>query len=85
VRIIKVRPKEVHVFHAATKRSNIAYSVFEHDPDVDETDAVCRLVRDKLDQYLAPSKLIVYGGTIKRAKSLSQASDCHKYYHEVGD
>jgi RecQ family ATP-dependent DNA helicase len=85
MRIMKIQPEDVHVFRAPTTRPNIAYSVFEHDPDVDETEAVCQLVREKLEQYPGPSKIIVYGGTIKRTKELSRALGCHEYYREVGN
>jgi superfamily II DNA helicase RecQ len=81
---MKVRP-EVHVFRAPTTRANIPYSVFEHDPNVDETEAVCRLVQEKLERYSAPAKIIVYGGSIERTKELSRALGCHEYYREVGD
>jgi RecQ family ATP-dependent DNA helicase len=85
MRVMKINPREVHVFRAPTTRANIAYSVFEHDPDEDETDAVCRLIQGKLAQYPAPAKIIVYGGTIERTTELSRALDCHEYYREVGD
>jgi ATP-dependent DNA helicase RecQ len=73
------------VFRAPTTRANIAYSVFEHNPDEDEADTVCRLIQGKLAQYPAPAKIIVYGGTIERTTELSRALDCHEYYREVGD
>ena len=46
---------------------------------------MCRLVKEKLEQYAALAKVIVYGGTIKRTKELSQALGCHEYYREVRD
>jgi hypothetical protein len=48
IRVIKINPCEVHVFQAPTTCANIAYSVFEHDPDKDKTDAVCWLIQGKL-------------------------------------
>lgn len=84
MRIMRIDPREVCVFRGPTTRANIAYSVWEYE-DEDETDAVCRLVQEKLEQYGAPSKIIVYGGTIARTKELSDALDCHEYYREVGD
>jgi hypothetical protein len=82
---MKINPCEVHVFQALMTRANIAYSVFEHNPDENKADAVCRLIQGKLAQYLAPAKIIVYGGTIKRTTELSRALDCYEYYREVGD
>jgi superfamily II DNA helicase RecQ len=82
---MKINPCEVHVFQAPTTCANIAYSIFEHDPDEDKADAVCRLIQGKLAQYLAPAKIIVYGGTIERTTELSRALDCHEYYRKVGD
>jgi RecQ family ATP-dependent DNA helicase len=85
MRIMKIRPDDARVFRAPTTRGNIAYSVHEYDPHVDETEAVCRLVQAKLEQHAAPAKVIVYGGTIANTQALSQALGCHEYYHEVGD
>jgi superfamily II DNA/RNA helicase len=85
IRIIKINPCKVHMFRAPTTRMNIAYSVFEHDPDENKADTACRLIQGKLAQYPAPAKIIVYGGTIERTTELSQALDCHKYYREVSD
>jgi hypothetical protein len=48
IRVIKINPREVHMFWALTTYANIAYSVFEHDPDKDKADAVCRLIQGKL-------------------------------------
>jgi hypothetical protein len=64
---------------------NIAYFVFEHNLDKDKADTVCWLIQGKLAQYLAPTKIIVYGRTIKQTTELSQALDCYKYYCEVSD
>ncbi|OBT79273.1 hypothetical protein VF21_01965 [Pseudogymnoascus sp. 05NY08] len=43
------------------------------------------LVGEKLEQYAAPAKIIVYGGSIKQTQELSKALGCHQYYCEVGD
>ena len=85
MRIMKIDPREVYIFRAPTTRPNITYSVWEYEKKEDETEAVCRLVQEKLEQYTAPSKIIVYGGTIAKTKELSNALDCHEYYREVGD
>jgi hypothetical protein len=59
------------VFQAPTTRANIAYSVFEHNPDKDKANTVCWLIQGKLAQYLAPAKIIVYSGTIEQTTELS--------------
>ncbi|KFZ01489.1 hypothetical protein V500_00755 [Pseudogymnoascus sp. VKM F-4518 (FW-2643)] len=81
---MKIRPDEVQTFRGPTTRPNIAYSVHEY-AESDDTDAIYQLVGQKLEQYTAPAKIIVYGGTIKRTQELSQALGCHQYYREVGD
>ncbi|KFZ24201.1 hypothetical protein V502_01319, partial [Pseudogymnoascus sp. VKM F-4520 (FW-2644)] len=85
MRIMKIKPEEVQTFRGSTTRPNIAYSVYEYAEESDETDAICQLVGQKLEQYTAPAKIIVYGGTIERTQELSRALGCHQYYREVGD
>ncbi|KAH6661842.1 P-loop containing nucleoside triphosphate hydrolase protein [Halenospora varia] len=52
---------------------------------MDKTNAIYRLVYKKLEQYPAPSKIIIYSRTIKQTKELSWALGCYKYYYRVGD
>ena len=85
MRTMKVQPEDVHIFQAPITRPNIAYSVFEYNASVDETDAICRLVEEKLEQYVVLAKIIVYSRTIERTKELSQVLGCHEYYREVRD
>ena len=85
MRIMKIKPEEVQTFRGPTTRRNIAYSVHEYAEESDETDAICQLVGEKLEQYAAPAKIIVYGGTIERTQELSKALGCYQYYREVGD
>jgi superfamily II DNA helicase RecQ len=82
--IMKVQSEDVHIFRGCTSRPNIEYSVFEHDRDVEETEAVCQLVAEKLRQYPAPAKIIVYGSSIDTIEELGRGLNCHKYYHDVG-
>ncbi|OBT70931.1 hypothetical protein VF21_10100 [Pseudogymnoascus sp. 05NY08] len=85
MRIMKIKPEEVQTFWGPTTRPNIAYSVHEYANKSDETEAICQLVGEKLEQYAAPAKIIVYGGSIERTQGLSKALGCHQYYCEVGD
>jgi superfamily II DNA helicase RecQ len=82
--IMKVRAEDVHIFRAPTSRPNIEYSVFEYDGE-EEGEAVCTLVQEKLHEYPAPAKIIVYSSDIERVQQLSQALDCHAYYRDVGN
>ena len=66
MQIMKIKPDEVQTFRGPTTRRNIAYSVHEYAEESDETDAICQLVGKKLEQYTAPAKIIVYGGTIEQ-------------------
>jgi hypothetical protein len=69
--VIKINPCKVHMFWVLTTCANIAYSVFEHNPDKDKADIMCWLIQGKLAQYLAPAKIIVYSGTIEQTTELS--------------
>ena len=66
MRIMKIKPEEVQTFRGPTTRRNVAYSVHEYAKGSNETEAICQLVGEKLEQYTAPAKIIVYRGTIKR-------------------
>ncbi|OBT70708.1 hypothetical protein VF21_10275 [Pseudogymnoascus sp. 05NY08] len=85
MQIMKIKPGEVQTFWGPTTQPNIAYSVHEYADESDETEAICQLVGEKLEQYAAPAKIIVYGGSIERTQELSKALGCHQYYCEVGD
>jgi hypothetical protein len=47
-------------------------------------DAVCRLVEQKLDEYPAPAKIIIYSSSITTTQEVSSALGCHAYYRDVG-
>jgi hypothetical protein len=82
--IMKVEIPDDCKFRGRTSRPNIAYSVVEH--DIDQTEAVCQLVAEKLQQYPAPAKMIVYSSNIETIKELAseEALNCHMYYADVG-
>lgn len=54
----------VPLIRGATTRPNIRYSVFEYEAEVKEGEAVGRLIRQKLQEYPAPAKIIIYGSSI---------------------
>src|SRR5271169_1433417 len=58
-RAMCIPPESVHMFRGRTTRRNIQYQVQEVEGDILE--AVCGLVKQKLEQYPAPSKIVVYG------------------------
>ncbi|KFY62494.1 hypothetical protein V497_02342 [Pseudogymnoascus sp. VKM F-4516 (FW-969)] len=53
--------------------------------ETDETEAICKLLGKKLEQYTVPAKIIVYRATIERTQALSQALGCRQYYCEAGN
>jgi superfamily II DNA helicase RecQ len=80
--IMKVQIADDCKFRGCTSRPNIVYSVVEHDDE--QTEAVCQLVAEKLEQYPSPAKIIVYSSSIDTIKELGSALDCHMYYADVG-
>jgi RecQ family ATP-dependent DNA helicase len=86
--IMKLRAEDVHIFRAPTSRPNIEYSVVEYEEDElgrGDIQAVCRLVEQKLEEYTAPAKIIVYSSSITTTQKVSEALGCHAYYRDVGD
>jgi RecQ family ATP-dependent DNA helicase len=86
--IMRIKADDVHMFRAPTSRPNIAYSVVEYEEDEfgrGDIRAVCRLVEQKLEEYPAPAKIIIYSSSIITTQEVSSALDCHAYYRDVGD
>ncbi|KAK6591445.1 hypothetical protein H4I95_12198 [Botrytis cinerea] len=86
--IMRIKADDVHMFRSPTSRPNIAYSVVEYEEDEfgrGDIAAVCRLVEQKLEEYAAPAKIIVYSCSIITTQEVSSALDCHAYYRDVGD
>jgi len=77
-------PQEcVHIFRGPTTRQNIRYQVQEVDEPVIE--AIHRLVSEKLEQYPAPSKIVVYGSSVERTIEIGEALGCPIYHRNVDD
>lgn len=88
MKIMRIQADEVHMFRSPTSRPNIAYSVVEYEEDELGRGAIaaaCQLVEDKLEEYPAPAKIIVYSSRIVTTQEVSRALDCHAYYRDVGD
>ncbi|KAH6676850.1 hypothetical protein B0J14DRAFT_441506, partial [Halenospora varia] len=67
INIIKIRAKDVYMFQAPTSRPNIIYSIVEYKEDKfgrGDIIAVCKLVKEKLEEYPAPAKIIIYSSSI---------------------
>jgi superfamily II DNA helicase RecQ len=50
-----------------------------------EVDAVCRVVQEKLAQYAAPGKIIVYSPKITQAEKIAEALIYPIYHRNVDD
>jgi hypothetical protein len=82
--VIKVQIPADNIFRDSTSRRNIAYSVVEHEGDIEEAQAVRDLVAQKLEEYPAPAKIIIYGSSIEAIKELGKELGCPAYYADVG-
>ena len=82
--VIKVRILVDNIFCDSTSQRNIAYLVVEHDGDIKEVQAVRDLVAQKLEEYLALAKIIIYSSSIKAIKELGKELDYPTYYANVG-
>jgi hypothetical protein len=47
--------------------------------------AAYRLVEQKLKEYAAPAKIIIYSSSIITIQEVSSTLGCHAYYQDVGD
>jgi superfamily II DNA helicase RecQ len=81
--IIKVHAEDIHKLQALTTRPNIAYSVVEYNDDIEEEEAVRQLVAQKLEEYTALAKIVVYSSSIESTKALRVVLECHAYYKDV--
>jgi hypothetical protein len=67
INIIRIKADNVYMFRSLTSRLNIAYSVVEYKEDEfrrGDIIAVCRLVEQKLEEYAALAKIIIYSSSI---------------------
>ncbi|KAH8742702.1 hypothetical protein BGZ57DRAFT_936884 [Hyaloscypha finlandica] len=74
--IIRDNANDVHMFRAPTSRPNVAYSVVGYEVDEfgrGDITAVCRLVDDKLEEYPAPAKIIVYSSDASAEDEIRKA------------
>lgn len=81
--IMRINVNNVHMFWSLTSCPNIVYSVVKYKEDKfrrGDIKAVYRLVDNKLEEYLALAKIIVYSSSIATTQEVSSALDCHAYY-----
>ena len=77
-------PQEcVHMFRGPTTRRNIRYQVEEVEGDIVER--VRQLVEEKSEQYAAPSKIVIYGGSVEQTIEIGEALGCPIYHRKVDD
>jgi hypothetical protein len=86
-RAIQILQESVYMFHSATSRQNIHYRVHEVKREKGETvvEAICQLVKKKLEQYLACSKIVVYGSSVEQTVEIGEALGCPIYHRSVND
>ena len=77
-------PPECVPFRGPTTRRNIRYQVHEVEGET-VVEAICRLVERKLEEYPAPSKIVVYGGSVEQTKEIGEALGCPIYHRNVDD
>lgn len=82
-RAIQIPPECVQMFRGPTTRRNIRYQVHEVEETVVE--AICRLVKQKLEQYPSPGKIIIYGGSVDQTVGIGEALGCPIYHRNVDD
>jgi superfamily II DNA helicase RecQ len=83
IQIIKVQILSKQVFRAPTSRPNIVYSVVEYKADVEELAAVQELVNQKLEQYPALAKIIIYSSNIDTIDKIGAELSCHIYHASI--
>ena len=65
--IMRIKADDVHIFRSSTSCLNITYSVIEYKEDKfkrRDITAVYRLVEQKLEEYAALAKIIIYSSSI---------------------
>ncbi len=81
--IMSVRACDVRVFRGVTTRKNVKYSVQTYRNWNKADEEVQQLVQQKLEEYGAGCKIIIYCGEIERGKELAGRLSCPIYYAKV--
>ena len=67
INIMRIKANNVHMFWSLTSCLNITYSMVKYKEDEfrrGDIAAVYRLVEQKLEEYAAPAKIIIYSSSI---------------------
>ena len=73
---------EVVMFRSPTSRKNIRYQVVTYD----ETDEkAVQFIREKIQQYAAPGKIIMYSNSVNRVERLAEMLGCLSIYTNEED
>lgn len=86
-RAIQIPQESVYMFRSAISRRNIHYRVYkvEREKGGIVVEAICRLVKKKLEQYPAPNKIVVYSGSVEQTVKIREALRCPIYHCNVND
>jgi superfamily II DNA helicase RecQ len=79
-----ISAKDVQMFRVPTTRKNIQYQVRELGPE-SNIGVVCQVVQEKLEQYAAPGKIIVYSSRVTQAEKLGELLGCPVYHRNMDD
>jgi superfamily II DNA helicase RecQ len=71
--IMRIPMGEVVMFRSPTSRKNIRYQVVAYD-GTDEK--AVQFIREKIQQYAAPGKIIVYSNSVDRVERLAEMLGC---------
>ena len=74
----------VRPIRGVTTRPNIRYSVVEYERGIEQSEAVSRLISQKLQEYPSPAKMIIYSNSIRTIEELGDQLGYPMYYADVG-
>ena len=70
------------MFRGPTSRGNIRYQVHQVEGET-VVEAISQVVKEKLEQYPAPSKIVVYSGSVNQTIKVGEALGCPIYHRNV--
>ena len=79
-----MRMDAIRPIRGVTTRGNIRYSVVEYEAEMEQSEAVGRLIGQKLQQYPMPAKMIIYSNSIRTIQELGEQLGYPTYYADVG-
>ena len=88
INIIRIKADDVYIFRSLTSRPNITYSVVDYEEDEfkrGDIIAVYRLVEQKLEEYAALAKIIIYSSSVITTQEVSSVLDYYVYYRDIGN